>query len=137
MQYYTFKLDEESRNLCNIINPFGKYKHTCLSMDFICSPDIAQAEINNILSVIDATDVCIDDVGAVSVSWDHRVELLSTMLHHLNDNGFTINPLKCERLGCFLTPCDLKKLMQLCTWTTHLLHLTFTNLSAVSIITIT
>ena len=87
MQYYTFKLDEESRNLCNIINPFGKYKHTCLSMDFICSPDIAQAEIDNILSVIHATDLYVDDVGAFSISWDHHVELLSTMLHHLNDNG--------------------------------------------------
>jgi hypothetical protein len=96
MQYYTFELDKESQDLCTIITPFGKYKYLRLRMGHKNSLDITQAAMENVLSDIDDADIYIDDVGAFSNDWYHNVNLLATILRQLRENGFTINPLKCE-----------------------------------------
>ncbi len=64
-----FALDKESQDLCTIIPPFGKYKYLRLLMGLKCSPDIAQAIMENVLSEIKDADVYIDDVGAFSNDW--------------------------------------------------------------------
>ena len=99
MQYYTCELDDESQDLYTIITLFRKYKYTCLPMGLKCSPDIAQSVMENVLSGIDVTDLYINNVGAFSSSWQEHLALLDTILHHLCDNGFTVNPLKCKWAG--------------------------------------
>ncbi len=49
-----------------------------MPMGFKCSPDIAQAAMENALSDIEDANVYIDEVGAVSNDWDHHVNLLAT-----------------------------------------------------------
>jgi hypothetical protein len=57
MQYYTFELDKESQDLCTIITPFSKYKYLRLLMWLKCSPEIAQAAMENVLSDIEDANI--------------------------------------------------------------------------------
>jgi hypothetical protein len=65
-------------------------------MGLKCSPDYAQEVMENIFRDVKDEKVYIDDIGAFSQSWDDHITLLRTILTKLQDNGFTVNPLKCE-----------------------------------------
>ncbi len=115
MQYYTFELDEPSQVLCVIVMPFGKYKNKCLSMGLKCAPNFAQQVMEEVFCNVDDIGVYHDDIGALSFTWEHHMLLLDKILHWLEANGFTINPLKCkwaiqetDWLSYWLTPTGLK-----------------------------
>ena len=61
-----------------------------------CSPDFAQAAMDNVLRGIDDVDVYIDNVGAFFSNWETHIRLIDNILRLLRENGFTINPLECE-----------------------------------------
>ncbi len=97
MQYYTFELNEPCQELCDIVTPFGNYKYKHLPMGFKCTPDFAQQVMKEVLCDMDDTGVYLDNIGAFSFTWEHYVLLLYKILHRLEANGFTFNPLKCKQ----------------------------------------
>ncbi len=116
MQYYTFLLDEASQELCTIVTPFGKYHYCACPMGVNQSPDFAQATMEEVFhDLLDRITVYIDDIKITSNSWDEHIALVQEVLHRLDANGFTVNPLKCEWavqetdfLGFWFTPNGVK-----------------------------
>ncbi len=89
MQYYTFALDGESKDLTTFVTPFGKYHYNVLPMGLKCSLDFAQETMENIFCNIHDAEVYIDDVSAFSPNWEHHFKLCRTILTKLQENGLT------------------------------------------------
>ena len=117
MMYYSFELDDESKDLCTIVTPYGKYRYRRMAMGLKPAPDIAQEYIEKTIGDLkdEGVEVYIDDVGLFSNSYEEHMSLISKVVQRLQNAGFKINPLKCEWcvqetnfLGHWLTPTGVK-----------------------------
>ena len=111
MQYFTFVLDEPSRDLCTFATPFGLYRYCRLPMGVSESPDISTEIMKEVLDGLNV-DFYMDDIAILNETWDEHVLLVQQVLHRA---GFTINPTKCEWvvnetdfLGHCMTPDGIK-----------------------------
>ena len=80
MRYYTFELDEASKDLCTICTPFGNYRYNRLPMGVSQSPDIAQEIMEDMFRHLEETDCYIDDVGVFNDSWKSHLQFLNKVL---------------------------------------------------------
>ena len=93
MQYYTFEMDEESKNLCTFATPFGLYWYCRLPMGVSESPDISTEIMTQLFADIPDIECYMDDIRCFSNDWKSHIHLLTTVLSRLQEQGFTINPL--------------------------------------------
>ncbi len=96
MQYYTFELDKPSQELYIIFTPFGNYKYKQLPMGFKCTPAFVQQDMEEVLWDVEDTSVFLNNIDAFLFTWEHHILLLDKILHQLEANDFTVNPLKCK-----------------------------------------
>ena len=80
MHYYTFELDDESKDLCTICTPFGNYRYRKLVMGLSFSPDTAQEIMENLFRDLDEVDCYIDDVGVFNDTWQDHLHTLEQVL---------------------------------------------------------
>ena len=80
-----------------------------------CSPDWAQEVMENIFRDVDDAEVYTDAKGVFYKDWQHHIQLIDAILQKIQENIFTINPIKCkwavketDWLGYWLTPTGLK-----------------------------
>lgn len=94
--------------------PYSKFQYCCMAIGLKPAPDIAQSIIEKVLSDCDV-DAYIDDIGVFDGELDEHAKLLDMILTHLGENGYCVNPNKCEWcmkgmdfLGHWLTPDGIK-----------------------------
>jgi len=66
MGYYHIKLDPNSRKLCTIVLPWGKYEYLRLPMGLCNSPDIFQEKMSELMQGLEYIRVYIDDLLILS-----------------------------------------------------------------------
>ena len=115
MQYYTFDMDEPSRNLCTIATPFGLYRYCRLPMGVSEAPDIATEIMHDICADMEDVEILYGRHWMLQRFLGRTPTAIKTVLQRLQSVGFTINPLKCEwtvketdLLGHWLTPTGIK-----------------------------
>jgi hypothetical protein len=59
-------------------------------------PDFAQEVMEDIFWDMLDVEVYMDNIQIFAQSWEHQQAIVSEVLRRLEDNGFTVNPLKCE-----------------------------------------
>ena len=92
MGYYHIELCPESKKLCTIVLPWGKFEYQKLPMGLCNSPDIFQEKMNELFAGFDYVRTYIDDLLVVSNgTFDDHLEKLGTVLEKLQNAGFKVN----------------------------------------------
>ena len=83
MGYYHIQLSPDSRKICTIILPWGKYEYQKLPMGLCNSPDIFQEQLSHLFRDIEYVREYIDDLLITSNGTvdDHLAKLDTCLLY--------------------------------------------------------
>ena len=92
MGYYHIKLDPDSRKLCTIILPFGKFEYQRLPQGLCNSPDIFQEKMSELFSGFEFVRAYIDDLLILTKdSFQDHLSKLRRVLIKLKEAGLKVN----------------------------------------------
>ena len=111
MGYYHIELSPDSKKLCTIVLPFGKYEYQRLPMGLCNSPDIFQEKMSELMCDLEYIRVYIDDLLVLTKgSYEDHLEKLDEVLVRLKKAGLKVNATKSffareelEYLGFWIT----------------------------------
>ena len=111
MGYYHLELSPDSRELCTIVLPFGKYEYLRLPMGLCNSPDIFQEKMNELFDGMEFVRAYIDDLLCLTKdSFEDHLEKLERVFFKLQLAGLKVNAKKSffargelEYLGYWIT----------------------------------
>jgi len=96
MGYWTFRLDEESQNICTVTYPWGTYKYTRLPMGCSVASDFFNAAMNDIFANQSSVEKFFDDIAVFTDgTYEEHLQEVSKCLATLQLKGFTVKPTKC------------------------------------------
>ena len=111
MGYYHIELTPNSKRLCTIVLPWGKYEYQRLPMGLCNSPDIFQEKMSTLLSDLEYVRAYIDDLLCItSGTYEDHLDKLKTVFQRLRSAGLKVNANKSffardqlEHLGYWIT----------------------------------
>ncbi len=111
MGYYHLELDDDAKELCTIVLPFGKFEYQRTPMGLCNSPDIFQEKMNELFQGLDFVRAYIDDLLCITKGdLDDHLGKLDGILTRLGEAGLKINDKKSffasgalEYLGYWIT----------------------------------
>ena len=89
MMYYSFELDEESKELCTIVTPYGKFQYCRMAMGLKPAPDLAQYYIEKTVADLkeEGIEAYIDDLGLFSNNYKDHMKLIKKVVERLQAAG--------------------------------------------------
>jgi len=111
MGYYHIELSPNSKRLCTIVLPFGKFEYQRLPMGLSNSPDIFQEKMSDLMRGLEFVRAYIDDLLILTKgNFDTHLDNLEKVLERLQVAGLKINASKSffakgelEYLGYWIT----------------------------------
>ena len=92
MGYYHLELTPDSKKLCTIVLPWGKYEYQRLPMGLSNSPDIFQEKMAELFSGFEFVRAYIDDLLCLTKgTWDDHLNKLEQVLTKIRRAGLKIN----------------------------------------------
>ena len=111
MGYYHVELHPDSKKLCTLVFPWGKYEMQVLPMGLCNGPDVFQEKMSTLFEELDFVRTYIDDLLVTTKGdLDDHLEKLDVVLRKLKRTGLKINANKSffckhelEYLGYWIT----------------------------------
>ena len=118
MGYYHIELSPNSKRLCTLVFPFGKFEMQRLPMGLCNSPDIFQEKMSELFEGLNFVRTYIDDLLCLTKdSFKDHLEKLERVLFKLKEAGLKVNAKKSffarpelEYLGYWITRDGIKPL---------------------------
>ena len=118
MGYYHIELSPQSKQLCTLVFPFGKYEMQRLPMGLCNSPDIFQEKMSELMTDLEFVRTYIDDLLCLTKgTFDDHLEKLERVLIRVQEAGLKVNAKKSffakaelEYLGYWITRSGIKPL---------------------------